>query len=173
MKTHLVPLLTAGLLLPSTEVNAVPRWYIVNDSVMGGLSTSQIYEKNNNLIFSGTVSLENNGGFASVRAIINSENEPSKQIALRVKGDGKTYQLRLRTNQYMDGPAYTVSFDTQEDQWQIFTFTPSDFTLTFRGRTLEQQPTINFQNISQLGFMIAKKQQGEFKLEINEIAFKG
>ena len=73
----------------------------------------------------------------------------------------------------MDGPAYTVSFDTQKDQWQVFTFSPSDFILTFRGRELEQQPTINFLKISQLGFMIAKKQQGEFKLEISEIAFSG
>ncbi|MGB1292532.1 MAG: CIA30 family protein [Pseudoalteromonas sp.] len=173
MKTHLVPLLSAGMLLAPSDVDAIPNWYSVNDSVMGGLSTSQVYEKNNHLVFAGTVSLENNGGFASVRTIINTENEPSKQIALRVKGDGKTYQLRLRTNQYMDGPAYTVSFDTQKDQWQVFTFSPSDFILTFRGRELEQQPTINFLKISQLGFMIAKKQQGEFKLEISEIAFSG
>jgi len=171
MKTHLVPLLSAGLLLAPSDVDATPNWYIVNDSVMGGLSTSQIYEKNNNLIFAGTVSLENNGGFASVRTIINTESEPSKQIALRVKGDGKSYQLRLRTSKYMDGPSYTASFDTQKDQWQVFTFAPNDFILTFRGRKLEQQPIINFQEISQLGFMIAKKQQGEFKLEISGVAF--
>lgn len=172
MKINLTPIIALAVFLFSSEVKATKSWYIVNDSVMGGLSTNQIYEINNNLIFTGTVSLKNNGGFASARVAINTQNKPANQIALRVKGDGKTYQLRLRTDQYRDGPAYTVSFDTLKEQWQFLTFKPNDFILTFRGRTLQQQPTLHFQDITQLGLMIAKKQQGNFKLEINKITFE-
>ena len=45
------------------------RWRIVNDGVMGGLSSSDLeLTKDRTAIFSGFVSLDNNGGFASVRA---------------------------------------------------------------------------------------------------------
>ncbi|NNG42426.1 CIA30 family protein [Pseudoalteromonas sp. NEC-BIFX-2020_002] len=172
MKIHnIASVVAVSLLLPSGFVSANQSWYIVNDSVMGGLSTSQVYEKDDALVFSGTVSLENNGGFASVRTAINTNEQASNQISLRVKGDGQTYQLRLRTTQYLDGPAYTTSFKTTKDEWQLVNFTPSDFSLTFRGRILEQNPNFYFKDIRQLGIMIAKKQQGDFKLEINQIAF--
>jgi len=90
----------------------------------------------------------------------------------RVKGDGQTYQLRLRTNEYMDGAAYTRSFSTTKSEWLNIEFLPEDFQLTYRGRLLEQQPTISFKEIKQLGFMIAGKQAGKFRLEVEKIEFK-
>ena len=42
-----------------------PAWEVVNDDVMGGVSTSQFQVLTNGCaVFSGTVRLENNGGFA-------------------------------------------------------------------------------------------------------------
>ncbi len=51
-----------------TGADAGKQWQTVNDGVMGGVSEGQfkITEKNT-LEFFGTLSLENNGGFASVR----------------------------------------------------------------------------------------------------------
>ncbi len=170
--THIASAVAVSLLLPSGLLNAAQSWYIINDSVMGGLSTSQAYEKDNSLIFTGNVSLENNGGFASIRTTINTNKENANLISLRFKGDGKTYQLRLRTSQYLDGPAYTTSFETIKDQWQVVTFSPTDFILTYRGKTLEQQPELTFKDVQQLGLMIAKKQQGNFKLKLAHINFE-
>ena len=46
----------------------INNWIIVNDNVMGGISNSSLSLNNeNNLVFNGNVSLDNNGGFASVR----------------------------------------------------------------------------------------------------------
>ena len=46
-----------------------PTWEVVNDDVMGGVSTSQFEVlTNGGAVFSGTVRFENNGGFASVRS---------------------------------------------------------------------------------------------------------
>lgn len=170
--THIASAIAVSLLLPSGLLNAAQSWYIINDSVMGGLSTSQAYEKDNSLIFTGHVSLENNGGFASIRTTINTNKENANLISLRLKGNGQTYQLRLRTSQYLDGPAFTASFATLKDQWQVVTFSPTDFSLTYRGKTLEQQPELTFQDVQQLGLMIAKKQQGNFKLELAHINFE-
>lgn len=160
------------LLFATTEANANARWYVVNDSVMGGISNSQVLYENDNLVFTDNVSLANNGGFASIRTLLDVQSQDITKIMLRVKGDGQTYQLRLRTNEYMDGAAYTRSFSTTKSEWLNIEFLPEDFQLTYRGRLLEQQPTINFKDVRQLGFMIAGKQAGEFRLEVEKIEFK-
>ncbi|SFT86956.1 Complex I intermediate-associated protein 30 (CIA30) [Pseudoalteromonas sp. DSM 26666] len=160
------------LLFATTEANANARWYVVNDSVMGGISNSQVLYENDNLVFTGNVSLANNGGFASIRTLLDVQSQDITKIMLRIKGDGQTYQLRLRTNEYMDSAAYTRSFSTTKSEWLNIEFLPEDFQLTYRGRLLEQQPTINFKDIKQLGFMIAGKQAGEFRLEVEKIEFK-
>ncbi|WP_165721394.1 MULTISPECIES: CIA30 family protein [unclassified Pseudoalteromonas] len=169
---QLSSLFVFNLLVVSTQANANQRWYVVNDSVMGGVSNSQFTQTQENLLFTGNVSLDNNGGFASIRTELNTQSQNTKAIALRVKGDGKTYQLRLRTTNYLDGAAYTHSFKTVKNEWVDINFAPSDFTLTYRGRVLEQQPIIDFDDIKQLGFMIAGKQEGKFKLEVGKIEFK-
>ena len=169
---QLSSLFVFNLLFATTEANANARWYVVNDSVMGGISNSQVLQNDGNLVFTGNVSLANNGGFASIRTPLDVKNQNITKIVLRVKGDGQTYQLRLRTNEYMDGAAYTRSFSTTKSEWLNIEFLPEDFQLTYRGRLLEQQPTINFKDIKQLGFMIAGKQAGEFRVEVEKIEFK-
>ncbi|WP_064662914.1 CIA30 family protein [Pseudoalteromonas sp. MQS005] len=169
---QLSSLFVFNLLFATTEANANARWYVVNDSVMGGISNSQVLYENDNLVFTGNVSLANNGGFASIRTLLDVQSQDITKIMLRIKGDGQTYQLRLRTNEYMDGAAYTRSFSTTKSEWLNIEFLPEDFQLTYRGRLLEQQPTINFKDIKQLGFMIAGKQAGEFRLEVEKIEFK-
>ena len=169
---QLSSLFVFNLLVVSVQANANQRWYVVNDSVMGGVSNSQVTQTQESLLFTGNVSLDNNGGFASIRTELSTQSQNTKAIALRVKGDGQIYQLRLRTTNYLDGAAYTHSFKTVKNEWVDINFAPSDFTLTYRGRVLEQQPIIDFDDIKQLGFMIAGKQEGRFKLEVGKIEFK-
>ncbi|QCU74738.1 CIA30 family protein [Pseudoalteromonas distincta] len=169
---QLSSLFVFNLLVVSAQANANQRWYVINDSVMGGVSNSQVTQTQESLLFTGNVSLDNNGGFASIRTELSTQSQNTKAIALRVKGDGQTYQLRLRTTNYLDGAAYTHSFKTVKNEWVDINFAQSDFTLTYRGRVLEQQPIIDFDDIKQLGFMIAGKQEGKFKLEVGKIEFK-
>ncbi|MFC2173964.1 CIA30 family protein, partial [Acidobacteriota bacterium] len=94
------------------------RWRIVNDGVMGGLSQSRMtVTPDQTGIFQGRVSLENNGGFAMVRTKPGEFGlSGHKGLSLRVKGDGKRYQLRLRADRRFDGVAYKSDFDTVEDE---------------------------------------------------------
>ena len=48
--------------------NTLP-WRSINDGVMGGLSSGGMRLEDGIAVFSGTLSLENNGGFSSVRSI--------------------------------------------------------------------------------------------------------
>ncbi len=75
----------------------IESWKIVNDGVMGGLSSSKVELRDDKLIFSGEVSLENNGGFASTRRVGFKSPENTNKIRVRIKADGKIYKFRLRT----------------------------------------------------------------------------
>ena len=76
------PAATAGAseravaLVDLDDAGEVAAWTTVNDPVMGGMSTSRIAFGNGGLMFSGVISLENNGGFASARRIRRSGGEP-------------------------------------------------------------------------------------------------
>jgi NADH dehydrogenase [ubiquinone] 1 alpha subcomplex assembly factor 1 len=145
-------------------------WYRVNDSVMGGLSQSNLRVVDNIAYFEGILSLENNGGFASVRRmgplIFKGGNTP---ILLEIKGDERRYQLRLRTNERFDGVAYVAKFLSNGDKWQTLTFHEQDFVAQFRGRLVSYAPALSFSDVRQIGFMLADKKPGAFQLAIKDI----
>ena len=146
-------------------------WRIINDGVMGGISQSEIISsKAGSLIFTGNVSLENSGGFASTRTAMPSiKVHTYKGIILRVKGDGKTYQIRLRTDRSFDGISYRYIFFTQPNIW-IDVYAPfKNFKPTFRGRILNDAEPLATDRIKQIGFLIADKQSGPFRIEIEWI----
>lgn len=145
------------------------KWNIINDSVMGGISTSSIINDGDIATFSGDLSLERNGGFASTRANLLSPLPPEvEKIKIRVKGDGREYQLRLRTDNKWDSIAYTRSFKTEKNQWLTLSFYANEFVAVFRGRTVSA-PNLRLNNIMQIGFLLADKQPGEFSLSFKAI----
>ena len=150
-------------------------WRVVNDGVMGGLSQSRIEATPDGAgMFAGRLSLENNGGFASVRADVGPlDLSPFDGLAVRVRGDGRQYRLRLRTDERFDGVAYQATFDTEDGGWQTIEIPFSTFAPTYRGRTLTDVPPLDPGRIRQLGFMIAEKQAGEFQLVIEWVRVYG
>lgn len=151
------------------------QYVVVNDSVMGGRSKSQLTQSADGLRFTGTVSLENNGGFASARMIwpiTGSPTSDSEVIALSVTGDGGTYQLRLRTNRGFDGAAYTQRFSTLKDTRQTVYLPVDGFVPTFRGRLLRNMPRLQLADVQQMGVLIADKQSGSFELMLHEMAIR-
>jgi monofunctional biosynthetic peptidoglycan transglycosylase len=152
------------------------RWVRVNDGVMGGLSQSQMkFTTEGTALFEGTLSLENNGGFASVRTIPDDFALGGYTgLVVRVKGDGRRYMLRLRTDRYWDGPAYEAGFDTVAETWVTVRLPFRDFVPTFRGRRLRNMPALDGTDVRQIGFMLADKKAGPFQLEIDWIrAYEG
>jgi len=150
------------------EVN---YWFRINDSVMGGLSESNLRVVDKVAYFEGELSLENNGGFASVRRTgpisLKTGDIP---ISLEINGDGRSYQLRLRTDQGFDGIAYVAVFSSDRSQWQTLSFTEQSFVAQFRGRIVKDAPVLSFADVKQIGFMLADKQPGSFQLAIKNIS---
>ncbi len=146
-------------------------WRIVNDGVMGGLSQSRLTNSGKQTaIFEGTVSLKNNGGFTSTRTLPkNYHLKGYAGIQLRVKGDGKNYQFRLRGGDRFDGASYRHQFSTEADNWTLINIPFHKFIPVFRGRILQNVEPITPGEIQQIGFLIANKRAEEFKLEIDWI----
>lgn len=145
------------------------EWYPINDGVMGGVSRSDIRPTDQGTgVFSGVLSLENNGGFASVRTKLGHRDlSEYAGLEIRVRGDGRTYQLRLRTDDRFDGIAYQVQFETRDGEWITVQIPFDRFRPTFRGRTLTDVEPLDTSSIHQMGFMLADKMPGPFSLEID------
>ena len=146
-------------------------WEVVNDDVMGGVSTSQFLVLTNGYaVFSGTVRLENNGGFASVRsAPVREDLTDYTAFVLRARGDGRHYKFSVRTGAGFDTPLYQCGFTTKSSEWEEHRLAFSDFVPTFRGRVMTDVPTLNPAKVNSVGFLISDKQAGPFRLEIGWI----
>jgi monofunctional biosynthetic peptidoglycan transglycosylase len=153
----------------------IGHWVSVNDNVMGGLSEGVASLTDDGCMqFSGTVSLENNGGFASVRTLAKEFNlRDFKGVRIRVKGDGRTYQFRVRIDGKYDGIAFKHDFSTALDDWTNIDLLFASFQPTFRGRILTDVGPLAASEIRQVGFLVADKAAGPFSLIVDEIiAFK-
>jgi NADH dehydrogenase [ubiquinone] 1 alpha subcomplex assembly factor 1 len=160
--------MTAQIIVDFKENPSTINWYVVDDVVMGGRSsgtfdlTDEGYGK-----FSGEVSLENNGGFSSVRYDMKTiVVKPNSNIRIRLKGDGNPYQFRVKDKrrQYY---SYITKFKTSGD-WQTLEFKLKDLYPTFRGRELDL-PNFNHDTIEELRFLIGNKKPQVFKLLIASI----
>jgi NADH dehydrogenase [ubiquinone] 1 alpha subcomplex assembly factor 1 len=148
-----------------------PRWVAVNDGVMGGRSRGAGRIVDGLLHFSGVLSLEHGGGFASLR----SEGRRfdllgARALLLRVKGDGRRYQLRVATGARVRGTPvwYSASFDTVGGQWTQIR-TPIDALLPrYRGALLAGPP-LDLAHVEQVGLLVGDRQAGPFALEVDWI----
>ena len=147
----------------------ITNWNIVNDDVMGGISSSYLsINDENNLIFNGNLSLKNNGGFASSRLNFKKETLTGiKSFKMRIKGDGNIYKLRLRQNNRR--ASYSCDFKSLKDKWIEIVISLEDFKPSWRGYTYNDYPDLEIEEINSMGIQISDKQEGEFNLEIKYI----
>lgn len=153
--------------LPITQLD----WRVVNDTVMGGVSQSRV-EATDTVTFSGELSLERNGGFASMRASV-PEGALVDGTALRLvlRGDGRTYDLTLRRADVpLRAGSYRVPVVTEVGRSTVevplSAFRPSSF-----GRPVMGAPALDarLDRVDTIGVMLADKQPGAFALEILEV----
>lgn len=134
-------------------------WDALDDVVMGGVSNSNITLSNNRAVFSGNVSTQNNGGFASVRTRnFNPTLDLSAYsgIEIKLKGDGKRYKFIARCEGKWDGLAYCYSFDTIYNFSQTIQIPFQDLIPTFRARTVNNADKFDSSKLYSLQLMLSK-----------------
>ena len=148
------------------------QWMVINDGVMGGVSRSTFTRAEPvGAVFAGVVSLENYGGFCSVssRQPVPVDASAFSGIAVRCKGDGKTYKLTLKNDSSFGGFSYQFRFAVSSNEWMIIKAPFSEFKASFRGQPSPEAPPFNPGVIQAIGFLIADKQAGAFKLQVEWI----
>ena len=145
--------------------NTLRDSWIVNDGVMGGVSQSSLRQDVDGMFFEGLVSLENNGGFASMRSSVRFP-QGTQLIELIAKGDGKRYKLVLRT-ELAPRVTYVADFIALPT-WQTYRFNLSQFKSTFRGRDVNA-PTLSFSDVIDFGILISNNQAGSFAIQLKTL----
>ena len=150
--------------------DAAKSWTTVNDGVMGGRSDGRFkLNEDKKLEFFGTLSLENNGGFASVRVRgANLGLEKGESIVVRVRGDGRQYNFNLYAQRNLGGYSYRQSFKTKKDEWIEVSLPVDKFVATWRGRVFPNEQ-LDPSKVAGLGILLGDKKPGPFKLEIDWI----
>ncbi|MEM6516069.1 MAG: CIA30 family protein [Bacteroidota bacterium] len=146
----------------------ISKWQIVDDVVMGGRSNGNFnLDQNGHGEFSGFISLKNNGGFSSVRYRMPKLNvENFTKAILRIKGDGKNYQFRIKSNS-REYATYVYEFETTEE-WSTIEVPFEKMRPQFRGRKLNM-PNYPGETIEEITFLIGNKKEESFKLLIDSI----
>ena len=147
------------------------RWPATNDGVMGGISQGQSgITPDGTLRFFGNVSLENNGGFSSIRSLEEEKDLSAYDgILIRVRGDGNRYALNLRTDVRFRAGSYRVKFDTEAEKWLELFLPFADFRATSFGVELADAPALDPGKVRSFGLLISEKQAGPFNLELDWI----
>jgi NADH dehydrogenase [ubiquinone] 1 alpha subcomplex assembly factor 1 len=159
------------VLFDFSETVADRQWQTVNDSVMVGRSDGLFRVADSGTMeFFGRLSLENNGGFASVRS------RPSKlalqkgdSLLMRVRGDGRRYTFNLYVPNGRTAFSYRVEFQTRKDEWIEVRVPLKDFIATSFGRVVNNAGPVNPQRVNSIGFLLSDKKAGPFKLDVDWI----
>ena len=151
-----------------SDTAAAKKWLSVNDNVMGGVSEGSFrITEDKTLEFSGKISLENQGGFASIRTrSADLGLDGYDTIALRVKGDGRTYYLDLRTSTLFAAASYRAPIETQKDAWREVRIPLKDFEYAAFGTRIPTAEILRANKVQSVGFTLADKQAGRFRLEV-------
>lgn len=154
-----------------TGADAAKEWQTVNDGVMGGVSEGKfkITDKKT-LEFFGTLSLENNGGFASVRTKAKKLGfEKGDTIVAKVKGDGREYHMNLSVPTFQIAYNYRAVFQTKKDEWIEVKLPLDKFEATSFGQVVKNAGQVKPNSVNALGIMLSDKKAGPFKMEVESI----
>jgi hypothetical protein len=120
--------------------------------------------------YTGKVSLENNGGFSSLRHYFETLNTQNySKFVLKIKGDGKAYQFRVK-DQRVHRYSYIFKFNTSTD-WQTIEIPFSEMYASFRGNRLNI-PNFKGGQMEEIAFLIGNKKEQNFKLLIDSISIE-
>ncbi len=167
----------AALLAPATSTvfefaGDGPRWFPVNDDVMGGISRCRYTPTSKGTaLFEGALSLENNGGFATIRSpAADLGLDDADGVVLRVRGDGRTYTFSaLKRDARNEINLWRVDFDTVAGEWLDVRLSFEALTHSVMGFRVPNAPDLDPATIRSFAIGIADKDTTPFRLEIDSI----
>ena len=162
-------------LLDFAGPEAARQWQAVNDGVMGGVSDGRLrITEEGTLEFFDTLSLKNNGGFASVRTKpMELDIKAGDTLVVRMKGDGRDYVFNLYTKSRRMAFSYRAPLPTTKDEWTQVEIPLADFIPTAFGRRVQGMGPVKADQINGLGFMLSDKKPGTFQMQVEWVKVEG
>ncbi|MDX1817837.1 MAG: CIA30 family protein [Marinobacter sp.] len=159
------------ILVPFQSDTSQLTWQPLGDRVMGGQSDGAVDRAEGGVgIFHGIVRLDNGGGFASVKADLPEAFDASHftGIELLALGDGKTYKIGLRNSTDRRSVVYQHAFTPGSEDWSRIRLPFSEFTPTWRGKTLTDVEPLDLVNLASVSLFVSGRQVGEFRLKMQD-----
>ena len=181
LTTALAGLLTHSPLMAASKdlatfqtADSLKAWTSVNDGVMGGVSKGEFKRtEQGTLLFSGDLSLANHGGFASIRTEPREfKLDGMSALVVKSRGDGRTYWIELRMAGQMGASSYRAYLPTAADEWKETRIPLAEFKPQAFGHALPFK-AIKPADVGSVGFTLADKKAGPFKLEIEYVKATG
>lgn len=159
---------TLQTLFDFTGADAAKEWQTVNDGVMGGVSEGKFkITEAKTMEFFGTLSLANNGGFASVRTKGKKLGlEKGDTLVAKVRGDGREYEINLYVPTIQIAYSYRAVFQTKKGEWIEIKLPLDKFYATSFGRVVNNAGKVNPATVNGIGFVLSDKKAGPFKMEL-------
>ena len=156
------------VLVDFSSDDSFEAWQVEDDVVMGGVSAGEFTVNDEGYgVFSGEVSLENNGGFSSVQYYFDRMVVGEYTTAcIRLKGDGKRYQFRVESGK-RERHSYIYHFETSGD-WETIEIPLKEMVPQWRGRKLNL-PNFSGETINHIRFLIANGKAESFELMIEKV----
>lgn len=149
-------------------------WQVIVDGVMGGLSTGNKEITDNSMVFSGSISLANNGGFSSLRSPFGQYNLSNySTIEVRYRATEGKYTFMLETDKRFYIPYFALFLPGTDNKWTSVKVDMEDL-LQVRlgdptGATMSKR---DMMEVIRIGWMKLDKKEGPFRIEIDYIEFR-
>lgn len=171
---------SAGRVLwAATQTAATPAWTGLHDQVMGGRSEGSARSQAGSnsepahVLFSGHISRENGGGFASFRLCLSAPvvMGAAQAAVLTLRGDGGPFKLCLHRQNDADGVQWQADLATPS-QWSTQALSLPSFVSRRRGREVRERPLLADDVLVQIGLMTTRPDPGPFWLAVTRIALR-
>ena len=148
-------------------------WKVINDGVMGGLSKGSKRLTTNSLLFKGVVSLDNNGGFSSLRYPFSDKNiSKCNEIEIRYRSTGISMAFTIAVSRRWYIPNYKIRLNKTSSEWITKTIKLTDLRKHYIGKPMnETLKKETLKEIVRIGFITDEKKYGDFEFEIDYIKF--
>ena len=149
-------------------------WYVVVDQVMGGQSNAVLEQSESSATLSGSISLANNGGFASIRTPFSRfDLSGYTQVTLRYRSTGPSFAMSLNNYRRFYHPKFKHSLPTTGGQWSTVTLQLKDFYKVRLSEKLGDSPTDEeLAKVIRLGLITDQKIAADFSLELDFMRFE-
>jgi hypothetical protein len=150
------------------------EWILLSDNIMGGVTKSKIEYTTNSVLLSGNISLDNYGGFSSIKTKYKSVDlSKYNGIKIKFKSTNQKFAFTLEDNQDWTQPNYKREFSSKKDDtWEEVIIYFKDFQEIVIGEpTGNMMKSKSLKNIVRMGIMTYEKKEGPFSLEVDYVAF--